>query len=244
MESIYSDHSTILGYPNAELGQISGYYPDSADFSQERVQRVQDFLESHSIPSENTRLRRLTNSEGQELYELNVASATLEQCPAPFVRELHFSDSNSTDAVIRVHHGDHASELTRINDAIRRAKDYAANDLEVRMLDEYMDSFSTGSIQAHKEAQGLWVKDSAPIVETMLGFIEYYRDPHSVRAEWRGFVMIQNKKESKYFQRLLDHAEKYIGLLPWNQGRSDFELDVFTKPDFTSMEGMDAVPET
>jgi dipeptidyl-peptidase-3 len=43
---------------------------------------------------------------------------------------------------------------------------YVANDYEKQMLTEYVKSFTTGSIPAHKDGSRQWIKNIGPIVET------------------------------------------------------------------------------
>lgn len=112
------------------------------------------------------------------------------------------------------------------------------------MLDRYIESFTTGSIDAHKESQKWWIKDTSPVVETNMGFIETCRDPHGVRAEWDGLVAIVNKDESQKFSVLVDMSDELLLKLPWNSiaggvqenTKSAFEKPKFMKPDFTSLE--------
>lgn len=42
---------------------------------------------------------------------------------------------------------------------------YAANTHQEQMLAQYMESFTQGSIEAHKRGSRFWIQDKAPIVE-------------------------------------------------------------------------------
>ena len=76
---------------------------------------------------------------------------------------------NGTPAKVTVQYGDFSGALTKVNAALVEAKKYAANATQERMIDGYIKSFETGSIQAHKDASTEWVKDVGPVVETYIG---------------------------------------------------------------------------
>jgi len=71
------------------------------------------------------------------------------------------------------------------------------------------------------------------MVESNIGFVETYRDPHGVRGEWEGFAATVNLERTQAFGKLVEGAESMIPKLPWS---TDFEKDKFLSPDFTSLE--------
>jgi dipeptidyl-peptidase-3 len=64
-----------------------------------------------------------------------------------------------------------------MNEYLKEALPYAANDNEKHMIEKYIDHFISGSIETHKDSQRYWIKDKNPSVETNLGWIEHYVDP-------------------------------------------------------------------
>ena len=214
-----------LGYPSA--GHVSTYYPDSSNITKEEITGVSDFLEGKGLLPENTRVRK--TSQG---FDVLIASALSD--PAPEQRDLKESEWSLDDGKkVKLAFGDYTKEMDTIAHHIEEAKKYAANDNQSNMMEEYSKSFRTGSLQAFKKSQMAWVQDKGPEVESDIGFIETYRDPHGIRGEWEGFVAMVNKERTKAFGKLVESAPKYIPLLPWDKA---FEKDKFLSPDFTSLE--------
>jgi len=214
-----------LGYPSA--GHVSTYYPASPHITKEDITGVSDFLESKKLLPENTRIRKTGDG-----FEVLIASASTN--PSSEERDLKDSEWTLDDGKkVKLVFGDHSKEMSTIAHHISEAKKYAANKHEVDMMTEYATSFRTGSLQAFKRSQKAWVQDKGPTVESDIGFIETYRDPHGIRGEWEGFVAMVNKERTQAFSKLVETAPKYIPLLPWSH---EFEKDKFLSPDFTSLE--------
>ncbi|KAJ3148629.1 hypothetical protein HDU86_007383 [Geranomyces michiganensis] len=218
-EFIYSStpsEATLIGFP-AE-GHISGYY--TSNISKADVEAVQALIEKHDISALNTRLHK--HADGT--FELLIACAESKTGPTL---------TGADGLQVKVTYGDFSTDFAKIVDHITAAIPYAANKHQEKMLKSYAESFRTGSIDAHIESQRHWIKDVGPTVETNIGFVETYRDPAGLRAEWEGFVAVVNKEMSAKFDVLVNTAEKYIKRLPWPK---EFEVDTFQKPDFTSLE--------
>ena len=219
-----------FGYP--ENGHLSTYYPDSPDITKEEITLIGEFLENKKLLLENTRLRKTRSGD----FEVLIASGTAN--PPASDRDLGDVDSFVLNGKLcgkklKLVFGDHLNEMAKIAVEIKKAQKEAANDVEKKMHEEYAKSFVTGSIMAFKESQRDWVKDKGPMVETNIGFVETYRDPHGVRGEWEGFAAMINQERTRVFGKLVESAPGMIPKLPWSK---DFEKDEFLSPDFTSLE--------
>ena len=203
--------------------------------TREEIGRVSKILEKESIFPENTRISKTSHSVGNHYDVLQAAV----ECKPPV--ELHVA--NSTDTINLVT-GDHSAELRRVCDSLEAAMEFAAKPLQRQIIEQYLESFHTGSMEAYRESQRLWVKDIKPSVETLFGFVEPYRDPNGTRAEFEGVVAIVDIEETEVLGRLVESSDKYIRQLPWaqdaaeNNGKGPFEKELFEPPDFTSLHGM------
>lgn len=222
--AIYStvpQSSTMLGYPDE--GHVTAYY--SSNLTKKEIDAIQAFTSSKGLRDENSRLWK--DADGTYIFKIASANTTSS---GEFQDEYELPDGLGK---LKLQYGDSSKEFAKITAEIKAAKDYAANDTESKMLDEYARSFGTGSMDAHLKSQALWVKDIGPKVETNIGFIETYRDPSGVRGEWEGLVAMVNEEQTKKFGELVNRAKDFIGQLPWPHS---LEKDVFSPPDFTSLE--------
>uniref|UniRef100_A0A8C2B1J1 Dipeptidyl peptidase 3 n=1 Tax=Cyprinus carpio TaxID=7962 RepID=A0A8C2B1J1_CYPCA len=221
-EPLYSleDKQKQLGL--GEKG-ISAYF--SGNCCLEDAEFAQKFLDSKNLSAYNTRLFK-TEIDGKRCYEVRLASAEKGD-------EVCCGKHEFEDSVFSVKRGDYAFLMEKVCQNLEKAKDYAANENQKRMLEEYIRSFTCGSVEAHKEGSRYWIKDKGPIVESYIGFIESYRDPFGSRGEFEGFVAVVNKAMSARFAQLVSSAEVLLPELPWPPA---FEKDIFLKPDFTSLD--------
>lgn len=217
VKTIYdvSESKRSLDFPPAG---ISAYY--SANITKEDALLANEFLSSKNMDGVNTRVFK---DEATGDLQVRIAAAEVKSLPAETFQGRRIS----------LYYGDFQEEMQRIVEALKNAKQYVENDTQERMIAHYIAHFQHGDVEEHKASQKEWVKDLGPTVETNIGFIESYRDPSGVRAEWEGFVSIVNKNQSKKYGALVSSAEKFIPLLPWGK---PFEKDSFTSPDFTSLD--------
>lgn len=210
---------------------ITTYF--SANCTKDDADRVNAFMQHKGLESCNARcfktvVRDPASNNNVNVYEIKLASVeTSDDATVTLPEETY------DNAKFKITKGDYSKLMVPVVENLKRAKEYASNQIEKDMLDKYIDHFRTGSLDDHKDGSRLWIKDKGPSIETYIGFIETYRDPAGQRGEFEGFVAMVNRQMSEKFATLVKRAEEFIPKLPWNK---DFEKDTFLRPDFTSLD--------
>lgn len=95
----------------------------------------------------NTRLAKI----GDKKYTVKIASS---QAKASETKEFEGCE-------FVLEYGDYGKLMGRVVENLQKAKEVAANVHQKAMLDGYNDSFSGGSIDAHKDGSRSWIKVDA-----------------------------------------------------------------------------------
>lgn len=229
-----------LGFPSG-VAQ-SSYYPGNLQISREEIAAVSSVLEAECIHPENTRIRKcMSGNSNAVTYDVLQASVAIDSQSPRELQTKTLEPEGGGGVTIRVIRGDHSDELTSICSYLQEARKFAANPTQEKFLSEYVESFTTGEMEVYKNSQRTWVKDVKPSVETVIGFVEPYRDPYGVRAEFEGLVGIVHRGETELLTTLVENSTKFIRRLPWamdaieNDGKGPFEKELFENPDFTSL---------
>lgn len=222
-DAIYDTSGGLLGWPAS--GHVTNYYPKSSSITKDEVEAVNFALAEKGIMPENTRVVKNAEKDFTVLVASALTSNATDYYPESF---------ETKDGVkITFKFGDHSKEFEKIVENLELALENVANETQKKLITYYIESFKTGSMNAHKNSQIEWVKDLKPSVESNIGFIETYRDPSGVRGEWEGLVAMVNQDRTAKFSTLVENAPALIKYLPWDKL---YEKDVFTPPDFTSLE--------
>lgn len=222
-----------LGFPGKDAQ--SSYYPGQEILSREEIETVSGVMEQRKILPENTRITKETSSTGEAAFTVLQASVNTVDRPD--------ESCVSHELRISLSRGDHKHELAKICDELRMAAVHAANDIQRQTLELYIKSFETGDLEIYRDALRSWVRDLAPKVEHIIGFVEPYRDPNGIRAEYEGLVAIADPEETSVLRRLVKHSNDFIANLPWclgfeeNNHKGPFENSLFEPPDFASIHG-------
>jgi dipeptidyl-peptidase III len=227
----------------------SAYYLGNAKITFDELAAVARVMERNGLEPENTRIHKSTDGT-ETSYQVLQASAKrnselqnhLKGSAVPIdVLQQSVSESR-LNGIVQVVRGDHSAEMTKICEHLLQAVRFAANDLQARFILDYLESYTTGSLEAYRRSMKNWVQDLYPRVESILGFIEPYRDPYGVRCEWRGIISIADPQETAKLTTLVENSTKFIRTLPWavpgnNDGKGPFEKDKFIPPNFSIVHG-------
>jgi dipeptidyl-peptidase-3 len=221
-----------FGYPG-DNSQANYYLGDR--ITRDDLTLIAKVMEAHDIEPENTRVLKSKGEGSQQIFDVLQASTVL-RCLA------RWDDVDDVGTVIRVCGGDHRDEMAKICGCLLQAKKYVANRKQSQIIDHYLTSFLTGCLDAFRESQKVWVTDKSPVIESIFGFVEPYRDPHGVRGEWESIVCISDPVESASLKQLVEKSDTFIRVLPWavpeiNNGKGPFEKELFEAPDFASVHG-------
>lgn len=213
---IYEHRPPYYEIAFSDNGGASSYY--SYNISSEDAEFVKQFLQEINISPLNTRVIKIN----PKYYNILFCSQQ------SVVKKFDYKG-----VTIELIYGDFAPFMTKVVENLKLCGNFAANEHQKNMIQKYVEHFESGDVNLHKDSQRHWIKDKGPVVETNIGFIEVYLDPAKVRAEFEGFVAAVDKEATKKLSDLVANAETLIANLTWPK---EFEIDTFSKPDFTSLE--------
>lgn len=234
IDPMFAEIPNGLG-PAGPFTQTTYYLGEDCLASREDINVISNLMEDVLVLPENTRLKK-NYSPGTNSYD--ILQASVEETETV----IKSNDKSSTIDQIRLVRGDHKEELQRVYRYLREAMQYTSNSTQQQILEKTHRSFLTGDLEAYKDAQRVWVNDKAPAVETVIGFVEPYRDPLGVRGEFEGIVGIADLEETKKLHSLAAMANILVCRLPWVEGRraskGPFEKEMFEPPGFSSVQSM------
>lgn len=227
IEDIYSLEKGKLELGFSPEG-VTTYY-DPSDITKEEVESVNQVIAGKGLKIENTKIVRddlknrynvllpsvQVDDKGEQIGEVSVKLAQGQVNWPVFLTKGRYSDT-----------------LKKVNFFLNKAKEYASNETEQKMLSSLISSYETGSCADHVKYSEYWVKDVDPPVEFYHGFIESYRDPSGIRAEFEGFVACIDPKESRILHKFVESSQVVLPLLPL---LPEYERKTFTPPSYNAI---------
>jgi dipeptidyl-peptidase-3 len=127
--------------------------------------------------------------------------------------------------------GRYAEEIVNIIHYLERALPYA-EDAQAEAMKKLIRFYQTGEQQDWLDYNKAWVGYD-PIVETINGFIETYKDARGQKGGFEGIVHIVNKEKTEILKKLAQKAAYFEEKMPWNDEykKKDFQIPVANAVD-------------
>ena len=103
--------------------------------------------------------------------------------------------------------GIYSAAIERICSELRKAREFAENDLQKEGIDKLIAYYENGDLRTWDDYNILWVKDSLGIVDYTNGFIEDYDDPLGRKATWEAVVNVKDSAASARTEVLSANAQ-------------------------------------
>ena len=96
-------------------------------------------------------------------------------------------DGKLTEDVWRIG-GKYSKIIEKIIENLSKAKEYAENDRQKKIISLLIDYYTTGDLHTFDEYSIEWLKETDGRIDFINGFIEVYGDPLGYKATWEGIV--------------------------------------------------------
>lgn len=115
-------------------------------------------------------------------------------------------DGKLTEDVWRIG-GKYSKTIEKIIENLSKAKEYAENDRQKKIISLLVDYYTTGDLHTFDEYSIEWLKETDGRIDFINGFIEVYGDPLGYKATWEGIVEYRDLEASKRTQTISNNAQ-------------------------------------
>lgn len=99
---------------------------------------------------------------------------------------------------------------------LEKAKEFAENDAQRKVIDTLIEYYTTGDLKKFDEYSILWLGETEGQVDFINGFIENYGDPLGMTGAWESIVNFKNEEASERTEKLSAEAQWFEDHSPIN----------------------------
>ena len=148
----------------------------------------------------------VTQQEAEEYYKALKSQAGSQPPSFGLNSTLVKKDGKLTEDVWRIG-GKYSKTIEKIIENLSKAKEYAENDRQKRIISLLVDYYTTGDLHTFDEYSIEWLKETDGRIDFINGFIEVYGDPLGYKATWEGIVEYRDLEASKRTQTISNNAQ-------------------------------------
>ena len=155
----------------------------------------------------------VTQQEAEEYYKALKSQAGSQPPSFGLNSTLVKKDGKLTEDVWRIG-GKYSKTIEKIIENLSKAKEYAENDRQKKIISLLVDYYTTGDLHTFDEYSIEWLKETDGRIDFINGFIEVYGDPLGYKATWEGIVEYRDLEASKRTQTISNNAQWFEGHSP------------------------------
>ena len=148
----------------------------------------------------------VTQQEAEEYYKALKSQAGSQPPSFGLNSTLVKKDGKLTEDVWRIG-GKYGKTIEKIIENLTKAKEYAENDRQKKIISLLIDYYTTGDLHTFDEYSIEWLKETDGRIDFINGFIEVYGDPLGYKATWEGIVEYRDLEASKRTQTISNNAQ-------------------------------------
>ena len=148
----------------------------------------------------------VTQQEAEEYYKALKSQAGSQPPSFGLNSTLVKKDGKLTEDVWRIG-GKYSKIIEKIIENLTKAKQYAENDRQKKIISLLIDYYTTGDLHTFDEYSIEWLKETDGRIDFINGFIEVYGDPLGYKATWEGIVEYRDLEASKRTQTISNNAQ-------------------------------------
>ncbi|MBO5641233.1 MAG: dihydrofolate reductase [Prevotella sp.] len=148
----------------------------------------------------------VTQQEAEEYYKALKSQAGSQPPSFGLNSTLVKKDGKLTEDVWRIG-GKYGKIIEKIIENLTKAKQYAENDRQKKIISLLVDYYTTGDLHTFDEYSIEWLKETDGRIDFINGFIEVYGDPLGYKATWEGIVEYRDLEASKRTQTISNNAQ-------------------------------------
>lgn len=110
--------------------------------------------------------------------------------------------------------GLYGQAIERICSMLGKARQYAENAHQQKVIDKLVEFYKTGDLKTFDEYAILWVGETEGEIDFTNGFTEVYGDPLGLKASWEGYVNIIDHEATRRAKALSDNVQWFENQSP------------------------------
>jgi len=166
---------------------------------------LQDADTDHIVGSACNFYENITQTEVEAFYASKIDSKEARPVSHGLNSKL-IKNGEIIEELVYKSNGLYGEAIHKIVQLLQKALPYSETELQQQSIQKLVAFYETGDLRLFDEYSVLWVKDTAPVVDFVNGFIEVYGDPMGFHGSWQSIVSLRDEKATAQFKMISEMA--------------------------------------